>query len=154
MDSKTVAQTLLDLELPRSHTLFSRWLDQLHPGWAERPHIIAEMIEREQKPFSVHVGEMVRVDDPLLGFLLSRFSVGQFELLPLRSGFGQQIEYPEVGDRLHARPKRDRLFPIRDLDRNGIWQRRRHFFEGADQRFLEIRSAILLQRLFRDQQRE
>ena len=57
-------------------------------------------------------------------------------------------------NRLGARAKGNGLLQIRQVQRNGVGQRLLHFSNGAEQRFLETGAAILLQRFFRDDQRE
>ena len=75
-------------------------------------------------------------------------------MLALRGGLGQGVENFQIQNRLGAGAEGNGLLRVGEVERNGVGQRLLHFLEGAEQRFLEARAAILLQRLFRDDQRE
>ena len=112
------------------------------------------MTPGKEEPLSVDVGQMIRIDDPRLCLAASGFAIVQFDLPPVRRRLGQSVEDLQVKDRLGARSERNRLLPVLKIEGNRVRQRRGHLLEGAHQRLLEVRSAILLQGLFRDQQGE
>ena len=78
----------------------------------------------------------------------------QFQLLPLRDGLGQRVENFQIQNRLGAGAEGNGLLDVGEVERNGVGQRLLHFSDGAKQRFFEARAAILLQRLFGDDERE
>src|ERR1035437_2715929 len=111
------------------------------------------MVVGEEIPFAVDVRQMIRVHDAFLR-RLTGLAVMQFKLLPLRDGLGERVENFQIENRLGARAEGNRLLNVGEVERNVVGQRLLHFFDRAQQRFLEARAAILLQGLFRDDERE
>ena len=94
------------------------------------------------------------VDDARFRFLSARLAISQKQLPMSRGGFGQGVENFHVQNRLGAGAKGDGLLPVSEVQGHGVGQRRGHFLERAQERPLERRAAVLLQRLFRHEQRE
>ena len=78
--TKTPLQAVLDGEFFRALKGVSRLLDRKDARRHEGAQVLSQMTVCEQEPFTIDVGEMVRVDDAGLAFLFSWFAVLQSEL--------------------------------------------------------------------------
>lgn len=95
---------------------------------------------------------MIGIDDAGLKFAPARLSIGQLQLPAPSGGFGEDVEDFEVENRLGSGAKGDGLFPVGGVEGDGVGQGRRHFFEGAGQRFFKGRAPILLEGFLGDKQ--
>src|SRR2546430_7708588 len=116
MDSKAIAQTFFDRKFLRPRKYLSGAPQMLNTDRNKSANVFAQMIKSEQKPFAVDVGQMIWVDDALFGLFLAGFAVGQFQLLSRGGSFGQCIKNLQVDDRLGARPERDGLLDISQIE--------------------------------------
>ena len=153
-DAERVAQAFFQGKLLRTDERFPGQLRLLNPGGDKSANVISQMTIREEKPLAVDVGQVIWVDDARFRFLSARLAISQKQLPMSRGGFGQGVENFHVQNRLGAGAKGDGLLPVSEVQGHGVWERRGHFLERAQERPLERRAAVLLQRLFRHEQRE
>ena len=130
------------------------WPDGLDARGDEGAEVVAQMVEGEEEPLAVDVGEVIGIDDALLGLLLAGLAIGQLQLLARGGGLGQRVEDLQVQDRLGAGAEGDGLLDVGQAERNGVGQGLLHLPEGAQQRLLEAGAAVLLEGLLGHDQRE
>ena len=103
MNSEAAAQSLFQgkfLEPPKE---LAGAAQALNPGGHKGADVFAQVIISEQKPFAIDVGQMIWIDNPLLGLLLARLTVGQFQLLAGGSSLGQTIKNFQIQNGFGAR---------------------------------------------------
>src|ERR1035437_4491560 len=112
------------------------------------------MIEREQKPLAVNVGEVIWIDEALLDALLPGFAIGQLQLPARHRGLGELIENPQVQNRFGARAKGDGLRHVVKAEPDSVRQGLLHLLAGAEQRLFEAGAPVLLKSPLGYDQRE
>jgi hypothetical protein len=154
LDGKTPAQALFQRERRPARESLAGVADGFDARGNERAEVVAQMIERKEKPFAVDVGEVIRIDEALLDAPLAGFALGQLQLLARGSGFGKGVEDLQVQDRLRGRAEGDGLRRVVKAEGDGIREGLLHLFEGAEQRSFEAGAAILLEGLLGYNERE
>jgi len=154
MDAEAVAQPFLQREFLRPLKSLPRRLYGFDARGREGADVLARVVVGEEIPFAVDVRQMIRVNNARFGLGLAGLAICEFNLFTARGGFGQRVKDFKVKNLLGARAEGNGLLNVSEIERNGVGQRLFHFLDGAQQRFLEARAAILLQGFFRDDERE
>src|SRR5437899_5387283 len=138
MNAEAVAEGLLDGKFPRPDKAFAGKLRRLDARGHEGADVAAQMIEGEKKPLPVDVGQMIGINHSQFGLRFPRFAISQLQLAALRGGLGERIKDLQFQDRLGAGAERYGLFPVREVEGDGVGQGGGHFPEGTEERLLEV----------------
>src|SRR5437870_64477 len=122
LHAEAVTQTLLERELLGARKRLAGLLDLFDASRDERANVFAQVIVGKEEPFAVNIGQMIGVDDALLGLFVSRLAIGQFELTARGGGFGERVEDFQVQDRLGASAERNGLVNVAEAKRDGVGQ--------------------------------
>src|SRR5205085_6668042 len=101
----------------------------LNAGGDEGAYVLAQVAIGEEEPIPVDVREVVGIDDAALGGRAAGLAVMELEFAAFGGGAGELFKDFVVGNWLRAGAERDALFPIGNVERNGVGQGRGHFFE-------------------------
>src|SRR5579872_3024620 len=119
MNPKAVPKASLKRELLLTKKRPARLTNGLDPGGDECANVPTQVIEGEEVPLAVDIGQVVRVNDASLG-LGARLAIGDFKLPPPCCRFCKAIEHLEIQDRFSPRSKGDRASYIVQVERNCI----------------------------------
>ena len=96
MHGEAVAQRFFERKLFWPNKRFAGGLYRFDAGRNKGAHVLAQVIERKEEPFPIDVGQMIGIHQSPFGLLLARLAVTESDLLALRRGLGQRIEYLQV----------------------------------------------------------
>src|SRR5216110_2685077 len=91
-DAKTVAQPLLQGEFVRPDEGRASGFNLQNSRRDKSADVVAQMAMGKKKPFTVNVGQVIRVNDARLGLFSARLAISQFELFVLGSRLGEGVE--------------------------------------------------------------
>src|SRR5262249_20724134 len=111
--AKAVAQALFERETLWPRKGLAGGLQGSNARRDKGANIFAQMVVSEQVPLAIDIGQVIRVDQAQLGFVLARFAVSEPELAAGGGGLGQLLEHSQIQDGLRPGPKGDRLFRVR-----------------------------------------
>src|SRR5947209_14479525 len=120
MDAEAVAQAFLERKSFGASELFPGEFDGLDTRGRKGANVVSQMVEGEEEPFAIDVGQVIWINHTRFGLLLAGFALGQFDMLALGGGFGELVKDFEMDDRLRAGAKGNGLFPIGNMDGNGV----------------------------------